>query len=51
MMPRFWQALISIWVWIVLVVTVLINFPLMVIVRLVTAPFDPGRYRVGRLFR
>jgi 1-acyl-sn-glycerol-3-phosphate acyltransferase len=50
-MPRFWQALVSIWVWIVLVITVLINFPLMVVVRLVTAPFDPGRYRVGRLFR
>jgi 1-acyl-sn-glycerol-3-phosphate acyltransferase len=50
-MPRLWQALVSIWVWIVLVVTVLIFFPLMAIVRLVTAPFDPGQYRVGRLFR
>ena len=50
-MPRLWQALVSIWVWIVLVLTVLIFFPLMAIVRLVTAPFDPGRYRVGRLFR
>jgi 1-acyl-sn-glycerol-3-phosphate acyltransferase len=50
-MPRLWQALVSIWVWIVLVLTILIFFPLMAIVRLVTAPFDPGRYRVGRLFR
>lgn len=50
-MYRLWQSLVSAWTWLVLVVCVLVWFPLMMVVRLVTAPFDPGRYAVGYLFR
>lgn len=50
-MARFLMALGSIWTWTVLVVSVLIILPLMAVVRLVTAPFDRGRYLTGRLFR
>ena len=41
----------SIWAWLVLVTCILLWFPLMALLRLVTAPFDPGRYAVGYLFR
>ena len=41
----------SIWSWMVLGVTVLVWCPMVAIVRLVTAPFDPGRYWAGFLFR
>lgn len=34
-----------------LVVTILVIVPLVAVTRLVTAPFDPGRYHAGRLFR
>jgi len=50
-MPRLWQSLVSIWAWLVLVVCVLLWLPLMLLVRLATAPFDRGRYAVGYLFR
>jgi 1-acyl-sn-glycerol-3-phosphate acyltransferase len=48
---RLWQSIVSIWAWLVLVACILLWLPLMVVVRLVTAPFDRGRYRVGYLFR
>jgi 1-acyl-sn-glycerol-3-phosphate acyltransferase len=48
---RLWQSIVSVWAWLVLVLCVLFWLPLMVLVRLVTAPFDRGRYRVGYLFR
>ncbi|MGH2708664.1 MAG: lysophospholipid acyltransferase family protein, partial [Actinomycetota bacterium] len=50
-MSRLWQSIVSLWAWLVLVGCVLLFFPLMAILRLVTAPFDRGRYRVGYLFR
>ena len=50
-MTRFLMALGSIWTWAVLVVSVLVILPMMAIIRLVTAPFDRGRYLTGRLFR
>lgn len=50
-MPRLWQSILSLWAWFVLVVCILLWFPLMIIVRLVTAPFDRGRYYTGYLFR
>ena len=51
LMRRFWISLVSIWIWTVLGVCLLVWFPLLVILRLVTAPFDPGRYWVGFFFR
>jgi 1-acyl-sn-glycerol-3-phosphate acyltransferase len=45
------RTVLSIWSWFVLGVTVLIIVPLVAIVRIVTAPFDPGRYHAGLLFR
>ena len=50
-MSRLWQTVLSIWAWLVLVTCVLVWFPLMAVLRLVTAPFDRGRYAVGYLFR
>jgi 1-acyl-sn-glycerol-3-phosphate acyltransferase len=44
-------SLVSIWTWFVLAACVVVWFPTMAAVRLVTAPFDPGRYWVGLLFR
>jgi 1-acyl-sn-glycerol-3-phosphate acyltransferase len=42
---------LSIWAWLVLGVVILVTVPLVAIIRLVTAPFDPGRYLAGRTFR
>ena len=50
-MSRLWQSVVSLWTWLVLVVCVVLWLPLMAVVRLVTAPFDRGRYAVGYLFR
>ena len=43
-MSRLWQTIVSLWAWLVLVVCILLWFPVMALVRLVTAPFDRGRY-------
>ena len=43
--------MLSIWAWFVLGVVILVTVPLVAIIRLVTAPFDPGRYLAGRTFR
>ena len=50
-MSRLWQTIVSVWAWLVLVVCIVLWFPLLAIVRLLTAPFDPGRYFPGRIFR
>ncbi|MGD9703070.1 MAG: lysophospholipid acyltransferase family protein [Acidimicrobiia bacterium] len=41
----------SLWSWLVLGVVIIVWLPLMAIVRVVTAPFDKGRYWTGYLFR
>lgn len=43
--------MLSIWAWFALAVVILVTVPLVALVRLVTAPFDPGRYLAGRTFR
>lgn len=45
------RTVMSIWAWFVLGVLVIVFTPLVAITRLVTAPFDPGRYHAGYLFR
>jgi 1-acyl-sn-glycerol-3-phosphate acyltransferase len=50
-MSRAWETIVSVWVWLVLGLCVVLWLPLMALVRLVTAPFDRGRYAVGYLFR
>jgi 1-acyl-sn-glycerol-3-phosphate acyltransferase len=50
-MSRLWQSIVSIWTWLVLVTCILVWFPIMAVLRLVTAPFDRGRYTVGYFFR
>jgi len=50
-MSRLWQSLVSIWAWLVLAACIVLWLPVMALLRLVTAPFDPGRYAVGYVFR
>ena len=50
-MSRLWQSILSLWAWLVLVLCILIWFPVMLILLLVTGPFDRGRYIVGYVFR
>jgi 1-acyl-sn-glycerol-3-phosphate acyltransferase len=50
-MSGLWQSILSLWAWLVLVLCILLWFPLMLLVLLVTAPFDRGRYITGYLFR
>ena len=45
------RTLLSVWAWLVLGVVVTVWVPLVALVTLVTAPFDPGRYAAGWLFR
>ena len=45
------RTIISIWSWLVFGVLLVIWVPLVAIVRVVTAPFDKGRYAAGYLFR
>jgi 1-acyl-sn-glycerol-3-phosphate acyltransferase len=51
MMAWLVTSLVSLWTWFVLAACVAVWFPAMALLRLVTAPFDPGRYWVGLLFR
>ncbi len=46
-----WLSIASIWTWLILGLSILLWLPLMGLIRLVTAPFDPGRYWVGLFFR
>jgi 1-acyl-sn-glycerol-3-phosphate acyltransferase len=50
-MSRLWQSLVSVWAWLVLAACIVLWLPVMALLRLVTAPFDPGRYAVGYVFR
>jgi 1-acyl-sn-glycerol-3-phosphate acyltransferase len=50
-MSRLWQSILSLWAWLVLVLCILLWFPVMLLLLLVTIPFDPGRYLVGYVFR
>src|SRR5687767_1035445 len=50
-MSRLWQSILSLWAWLVLVLCILLWFPLLVLLRVLTAPFDRGRYLIGYLFR
>ena len=50
-MSRLWQTIVSIWAWLVLVVCIVLWFPVLAVVRLLTAPFDRGSYIPGRIFR
>ena len=50
-MSDLWQYAVSLWSWLVLIACVVILFPVMIVLRIVTAPFDRGRYIVGRTFR
>lgn len=50
-MARLWQTVVSIWAWLVLVVCIVVWFPIVLVARLLTAPFDSGRYVPGLLFR
>jgi 1-acyl-sn-glycerol-3-phosphate acyltransferase len=45
------RTVISIWSWFVIGVVVILWFPMVAVVRLVTLPFDPGAYAAGYLFR
>jgi 1-acyl-sn-glycerol-3-phosphate acyltransferase len=50
-MSRVWQSIVSVWAWLVLGLCILLWLPVMTVLWLVTAPFDPGRYLVGYVFR
>lgn len=45
------RSVLSVWVWLVMAGTLIVWLPLVAGVRLVTAPFDKGRYAAGWLFR
>lgn len=45
------RSLLSIWSWFALGVIVILWTPLVALVRVVTAPFDKGRYATGYVFR
>jgi 1-acyl-sn-glycerol-3-phosphate acyltransferase len=45
------QRLVTAWAWTLWVLIVLVSFPVVGLVFLATAPFDPGRYAAGRTFR
>jgi 1-acyl-sn-glycerol-3-phosphate acyltransferase len=50
-MSDLWRSAASVWSWLVLAACVVILFPVMLVLRVITAPFDRGRYLVGRIFR
>jgi 1-acyl-sn-glycerol-3-phosphate acyltransferase len=45
------RSVLSVWAWLVLGIVVIVWTPMVAIVRVVTAPFDRGRYAAGYLFR
>lgn len=45
------NTILNAWAWTASVLVVLVMFPIVAAVWLVTAPFDPGRYAAGRWFR
>jgi 1-acyl-sn-glycerol-3-phosphate acyltransferase len=50
-MQRLYVSIVSAWTWAVLGVCVVLWLPMLAVLRLVTAPFDPGRYWAGLWFR
>src|SRR4051794_22534804 len=50
-MSRLSQSIVSLWAWLVLVLCILLWFPTLVIVRLLTFPFDRAGYVAGYIFR
>src|SRR3954462_8012690 len=50
-MSRLWQSIVSLWAWLVLVLCILLWFPTLVVVRLLTLPFDRAGYVAGYIFR
>ncbi|MBI3790319.1 MAG: 1-acyl-sn-glycerol-3-phosphate acyltransferase [Gemmatimonadetes bacterium] len=45
------QKVLNAWAWSTTVLSVIVGFPVWLLVFLLTAPFDPGRYAAGRTFR
>lgn len=45
------SAILNAWTWVITILLVLVGFVFVVLVFIVTAPFDPGRYAAGRAFR
>lgn len=45
------MGVLNMWAWVETVLLVLIGTPVMALIFLVTRPFDPGRYVIGRTFR
>lgn len=45
------RTVLSVWSWLVFGTVLIVWIPLVALVRVVTAPFDPGRYAAGWLFR
>ena len=50
-MQRLYITVVSVWTWAVLVVCLVLWLPTLALLRIVTAPFDPGRYWAGLWFR
>src|SRR3954468_3223599 len=50
-MSRLSQSIMSLWAWLVLVLCILLWFPVLAIVRLLTFPFDRAGYVAGYIFR
>lgn len=50
-MARLYITIVSVWVWFVLGACLLLWLPVLAVLRVVTAPFDRGRYWIGLLFR
>lgn len=48
---KFVTFLLNAWIWTMVVSAVIVGTPLVAIVWAATAPFDPGRYAAGRMFR
>lgn len=51
LLSRAYVTTVSLWVWLILGLCNLIWLPMLALIRLVTLPFDPGRYWVGLWFR
>lgn len=51
LLSRAYITAVSLWVWLLLGLCNLCWLPMLALIRLVTAPFDPGRYWVGLWFR
>jgi 1-acyl-sn-glycerol-3-phosphate acyltransferase len=45
------QTVLNAFAWVALVLVIIVGFFYVTLVWIVTAPFDPGRYRAGRAFR